>query len=76
MAAGVTVTDVPETFPTPEPMAMPGAGMPVTTQCKVVDCPTVIVAGLAVKLAMAGTVPAVNVTCDVAVPTALVAVSV
>ena len=56
VAEGLTVADVPVTVPTPKLMLT--VGEPVTTQLSVLDWPAVILAGVAVKLAMVGLLPA------------------
>ena len=68
------MADVPVTAPTPWSMLKVGA--PVATQFNVLDWPGVTVAGVAVKLVTVGGLPTVTVTTAVAVPKALVAVSV
>jgi hypothetical protein len=74
VAAGFTLTDVPVTTPTPPLMLSVGA--PVAAQFNVLDWPTVTLAGVAVKLVMAGGLPTETGTTAVTVPNELVAVSV
>jgi hypothetical protein len=66
--AGVTATEVPVTGPTPG--AIDREVAPVTDQASVDVWPAVRAAGAAVKLAMAGGVPAPGVTVTVAVAVA------
>ena len=74
-AVGLTETLVPATVPTPWSMLRLVA--PVTDQDKVLLWPVTIPAGLAVKLAMVGLLPAtVTVAVSVVLPAALVAVRV
>jgi hypothetical protein len=67
--------DIPVTAPTPGLMVK--AGEPVTAQLSVLACPGVTFAGVAVKLAMVGALPAVTETMTEAVtdPKVFVAVS-
>jgi hypothetical protein len=71
---GVTMSVVPVTAPTPEVMLTVWA--PVTAQLSVLGCPGVTFAGVALKLAMAGRLPAATVTAAVLDPKELAAVRV
>ena len=57
---GVTFTDIPVTAPTPGLTLSPVE--PVTAQLSTLDCPGLTFAGVAVKLAMLGALPAMTVT--------------
>ena len=74
VAEGVTLTEVPVTAPTPGLTI--GPGDPVTAHLRVLDCPGLTVAGVAVKLVMVGELPTRTVTDFVADPKLLVAVRV
>ena len=70
------MNDVPVTAPTPPSIVRLNVGEPVTDQLSLVDCPLARFGDAALKLLMAGAVPAVMATVAVAFPNEFVAVSV
>src|ERR1035441_8141926 len=74
VALGLSVTEVPATGPKPGFSIRPGE--PVTAQLSVVGCPTVTLAGVAVKPVMVGRLPTITEIEVVANPKLLVAVRV
>ena len=51
---GETNVEVPETVPTPLSIVSVGVGVPVTDQLRVVDCPEVMVVGVALNVEIVG----------------------